>query len=479
MEEQPGVTRAVRPRPRAWLLLSPGLLIGLLVSSCGAGFAILPQEYPGNHEAAVLGLVIGPTVLAGILLPLVNPLIQVSGGVLTKRNVLRVQRRWPMSQLHWIQLEASHLDAFLPDGTRAFRLSLRWWRKSAVESLGGSSMAVGGDDFPGTAAMARGVTLAADQAPSQDLTIRTLPITPDEARRLRSYMKWPRIAIGLAGLGAISVAVAAIVQERIWQYVAGGIAFVALPLAAGATWRWGRYVRELSAGLMIQATGTLELIDSGGDQRTCSVIVKGIEIRIPDDVADAIERHAILTKEGLITSRRFRFTGAVEYLLRSREALRVELNPVGPVYWHPAFEAGKRATMKVSLVAPSSPGKEAAKRQQFRSVFGPDAGRDAGQAVGLGLLFPALLIAVIGIAFDVADWGRLGALLYSVFGFVAFLLLSLWASRLGLSDGAAIAVIYLAPALLVAVVGIPFYHLMHAHFDPSVLWGTIATCCGP
>jgi hypothetical protein len=362
MDEQPGVTRAVRPRLRAWLLLSPALLIGLLVGSYGAGLAILPEEYPGNHEAGLIGLAIGATVLASILLPLVNPLIQVSGGVLTKRNILRVQRRWPMSQLRWIQLDASHLDAFLPDGTRAFRLSLRWWRKSAVESLGGSLMAIEGADFPVTPAIARGVTLAAEQAPSQHLTIRTLPITPDTARLLRSYMTLPRIAIAVAGLGAVSVAVAAIVQERIWQFIAGGIAFVALPLAAVATWRWGRYVRELSAGLMIQATGPLELNDYGGDARSCSVIVKGIEIRIPDDVADAIERHAILTKEGLITYRRFRFTGTVEYLPRSREALRVELNPGGLVYGHPAFEAGQRA-MKVSLVVPLSRGEEAAKGQ--------------------------------------------------------------------------------------------------------------------
>jgi hypothetical protein len=97
----------------------------------------------------------------------------------------------------------------------------------------------------------------------------------------------------------------------------------------------------------------------------------------------------------------------------------------------------------------------------------------------LGLTVPAFLIALIGVVFDVAGWGRLGALLYFVSACVAFALLSLLASRLGLSDGAAIAVIYLAPALLVALVGIPFYHLMHPHFDPSALWGAIATCCGP
>ncbi len=463
MEEQLGVTRAVRPRLRAWLLLSPALVLGLLVGSCGAGLAITPEEFPGNHEAGVIGLAIGATVLASVLLPLVNPLIQVRGGLLIKRNILRVQRRWPVSQLRWIQLDARHLDAVLPDGTRAFRLSLRWWRKAAVERLSGSLTALESADFPMTPAMARGVTLAADQAPSQSVTIRALPITPEEARLLRSHMGWLQIAIALAGLSAVCVAVAAIVQVRIWQLIAGGIAFIiALPLAAGATWRWRGYVRELSVGLMIQATGTLELSDDGGDDRSCSVIVKGVEIRIPDDVADAIEQHAILTKEGFFTYRRFTFNGLVEYLPRSREPLRVGLDPGRVVFEHPAF-----ATTRLS------PGGEAAQREQPASIL---SAPEEGQALLLPLLVFALIIAGMGIAFDVAFWGRLGAVLYVLFGVVACVLLVephlRLASRLGLSDGAVIAIIWLAPALLVAVVGIPFYHLMHPQFDPSALPGS-------
>jgi hypothetical protein len=193
--------------------------------------------------------------------------------------------------------------------------------------------------------MASGVTLAADQAPSQGMTVRTLPITPGEARALRNNLGRPRIAISLAALGAVSLVVAAIVQERILQLSAGGLAGSALVLAAAAAsewlWRWQRLERDLSAELMIQATGTLELIDgervfSEERHRTCKLIVRGVEIGIPEDVADAIERHAIRTKGGFLRTY-WRFNGTVEYLPRSRVVLRV-MSPAGRlVHRHPAF----------------------------------------------------------------------------------------------------------------------------------------------
>lgn len=350
MQEQAGEKRTVRPRLRAWLLLSPVLVLGLLVGSCGAAFAIPPEESPGDHQAGLVGLAIGATVLASVLLPLVNPLLQVTSGVLIKRNVLRLQRRWPVSALRWVQLDASHLDAFLPDGTRAFRLSLHWWRKAKVERLAGSQPALEGAYFPITQAMASGVTLAADQAPSQGLTVRTLPITPEEARALRNHLGRPRTAIALAALGAVLVLVAAIVQEGILQLSAGWIGGAALLLAAAAAgewlWPWRRLEGDLSAGLLIQATGALELIDgerswttfmfSEESQRTCKLIVKGVEIGIPEDVADAIERHGIRTKKRFLRSY-WRFNGTVEYLPRSRVAMRVMSSAFRLVYRHPAF----------------------------------------------------------------------------------------------------------------------------------------------
>jgi hypothetical protein len=350
MEEQPDEKRTVRPRLRAWLLLSPVLVLGLLVGSCGAALAVPPEAYPGDHKAGLVGLAIGATVLASVLLPLVNPLLQVRSGVLIKRNVFRVQKRWPVDEVRWVQLNASHLDAFLPDGTRAFRLSLHWWRKARVERLAGSQPALEGAAFPITPAMASGVTLAADQAPSQGMTVRALPITPEEARALRNNLGRPRIAIALAALGAVSLVVAAIVQERVLQLSAGGLAGSALLLAAAAAWewlwRWQRLERDLSAELTIQATGTLELIDgerswttfmfSEERQRTCKLIVKGVEIGIPEDVADAIERHAIRTKKGFLRTY-WRFNGTVEYLPRSRVALRVMSSAGRLVHRHPAF----------------------------------------------------------------------------------------------------------------------------------------------
>jgi len=144
----PAPSLRFRPRLAAWLYIVPAGVFGLMLASCGVVFA-LPSEQAGTpaQPQFLSFTVLGFAMLAAPVLNYINSEVLLRDGMVSKRGLLRVTRRWPADEIVGVNLRVKDPSQDAParpyaayrfvrrDNAVAFELNQRWWRPSDIHAL--------------------------------------------------------------------------------------------------------------------------------------------------------------------------------------------------------------------------------------------------------------------------------------------------------------------------------------------------------